>query len=246
MQGERPSPRLWARAAMTLAVAATAGCAGSQGFRFRGTTAASFLRQVNESRDPNVRYAAYDSLASMRCYDDEDQKAQAARVLVEKMHSNKEPVATRAVICRTLGMLRKPEAREAILAATGDEDALVRAEACRALGRVGRAEDATVLARVMTIDVAGECRVAAIESIGELKSGDRRITEYLVAGMEHDDPAIRVASLAALRSITGKDLGVDAVAWKKHVESMYPPVAPTATDPVAADARAADLPSPPR
>ncbi len=236
MHGERPSPRPWALSAMILVVVAGPGCVGNKGFQFRGTTAASFLRQVNESRDPNVRYAAYDSLGSLRSYDDEHQKAEAAKVLVEKLRSGKEPTATRAVICRTLGVLRRPEAREAILSATNDEDPLVRAEACRSLGRVGRSEDATILTRVMTVDTAGECRVAAVESLGDLKSPDPRITEFLVTGMEQDDPAIRVASLNALRAVTGKDLGVDAIAWKKYVESLRPPARPTPTDPVAADA----------
>ena len=75
----------------------------------------------------------------------------------------------------------------------------------------------------------GECRVAAIESLGELKSKDRRITEYLVTGMEHDDPAIRVAALESLRQITGKDLGVDVAAWKKYVLTLPPGDAPVAT-----------------
>ncbi len=235
----RPGPRpFWSRLLPTslttawlivAALAGVVGCtAGPDGFKLRGTTAASFLRQIDSEKDPNVRYAAYDSLGSPRVYDDEAQKAKAAEVMVAKLQGRKEPTATRAVICRTLGNIRRPEAREAILAATNDEDALVRAEACRALGRVGRSEDATILARVMTIDVAGECRVAAIESMGELKSKDRRITEYLVTGMEHDDPAIRVASMNALRRITGKDLGVDALAWKKYVETL-----PKAENPVA-------------
>ena len=215
--------RVWWGGWLTLAAwsAVTLGCmSGPDGFKLRPTTAASFLKQINEDKDPNVRYAAYDSLGSLRVYDDEAQKARAAEVMVAKLQSKKEPTATRAVICRTLGNLRRPEAREAILAATNDDDALVRAEACRALGRVGRSEDATILARIMTLDVAGECRVAAIESLGDLKSKDRRITEYLVTGMEHDDPAIRVASMNALRQITRKDLGVDAAAWKQYVETL--------------------------
>ena len=237
---------LWGGIAVAVAVAA-AGCAtGPDGFKLRPTTAASFLKQVKEERDPNIRYEAYANLASLRCYDDEAQQRKAAEVLVTKLQGNVEPTVTRAVICRTLGALRRPEAREAILAATNDEDPLVRAEACRALGKVGRSEDATILARVMTLDTAGECRVAAIESLGELKSKDRRITEYLVTGMEHDDPAIRVASMNALRQITGKDLGVDAAAWKKYVLTLPAPASPgdgavartsTATAPPPAEGR---------
>ncbi len=158
-------------------------------------------------------------------------------MLSSKLKEGKEPIATRAVICRTLGALRRPEAREVILTATNDEDALVRAEACRALGRVGRSEDATILARVMTLDVSAECRVAAIESLGDLKSPDKRITQHLVSGMEHDEPAIRVASWNALKSITGKDLGVDAIEWKKYVDSL-PNTTTTETAPIPAAAAA--------
>ena len=216
--------------ALGLAVAiGVVGCS-ADAFKFRGTTAASFLRTVEQSNDPNVRYVAYNDLASPRCYDGDDTKARAAKVLAAKLKEGKEPIATRAVICRTLGMLRRPEAREMILASSNDDDPLVRAEACRALGKVGRSEDATVLARVMTIDVSAECRIAAIESLGELKSSDKRITQHLVSGMEHDEPAIRVASWNALKSITGKDLGVDVLAWKKYVDAMpdlsMPPASP--------------------
>ena len=224
----------WGLLAMTLP-----GCvAGPDGYKIRPTTAASFLRQINEEKDPNVRYAAYDNLGSPRCYDDENQKARAAEMLAGKLKGRKEPTATRAVICRTLGSIRRPEARDAILLATNDDDPLVRAEACRALGRVGRSDDATILTRVMTLDNIGECRIAAIESLGELKSKDRRITEYLVTGMEHDDPAIRVASLEALRQITGKDLGIEAAPWKKYVLTLPSSNGPTASDAAVAQASA--------
>jgi HEAT repeat protein len=224
MIGERPSPSglffFRASFALALGIASISGCSTYQGFQFRGTTARSFLRTVEESKDPNARYIAYDNLSSPRCYDDEAQKIRAAQVLTAKLREGKEPIATRAVICRTLGMLRRPEAREMILAATNDEDALVRAEACRALGRVGRPEDATILARVMTLDVSAECRVAAIESLGDLKAPDKRIIEHLVEGMEHEEPVIRVASWNALKSTTGKDFGVDVIAWKKYVDTL--------------------------
>jgi hypothetical protein len=244
MLGLRPSPRRHSAPTAALAIVMILGCVGCTGYQFRRATASSFLRTIQESKDPNARYLAYDSLASPRYYDDDAQRSRAAQILVAKLNNGNEPTATRAVICRTLGMLHKPEAREVILTATNDEDPLVRAEACRALGRVGRAEDATVLARVMTLDNSAECRVAAIESLGELKTPDRRINQFLVAGMEHDEPVIRVACLNALRTITGKDLGVDAIEWKKYIEGSSatnaPP--PTTTAPIPA-AAAATLPA---
>ena len=137
-------------------------------------------------------------------------------------------MATRAVICKTLGELRARNAREAILKATSDGEGVVRVQACLALGKVGLPEDATVLARVMTVDVLEDCRIAAIEGLGELKSTDPRILEVLVNGMEHDDPAIRLASVKALRATTGKDLGLESAPWRQWMQSQVaasvPPV----------------------
>jgi hypothetical protein len=247
MLGDRPTTLGLLRLALGLSIAGFSGCLGPNAFHFRGTTASSFMKTIEESKDPNARYFAYDKLASSRTYENDEQKTRAAQLLTAKLKSGSEPIATRAVICRTLGMLGKPVARDVILAATSDEDPLVRAEACRSLGRVGRPEDATVLAQVMTIDTADECRVAAIESLGALKSSDRRITEMLVAGMEDPKPVIRVACLAALRSMTGKDLGVDALAWKKFVDPVEPPsTAPSISTGSIPDGSLPRLPDPAR
>jgi HEAT repeat protein len=212
--------RAAALAASTLVAVAYAGCSN-----FQGTTARSFLRRA-EDPDPNVRYAAYSNLASPHCYDDEQQKAEAARTLVAKLAEGREPIASRAVICRTLGELRDPSAREALIKAVSDAEPVVRVHACRALGKVGRAEDATLLAHVMTVDMIEDCRIAAIEGIGELKSRDPRIVEVLLGGMENDDPAIRLASLKSLRRVTGKDLGVEVKPWR---DALQPEIAKAAT-----------------
>jgi hypothetical protein len=95
---------------------------------------------------------------------------------------------------------------------------------------VGRPEDATILARIMSVDVLEDCRIAAIEGLGEMKVKDPRVLDVLVENMDHDDPAIRLASLKSLRKITSKDLGVEPAAWRKH---FHPEVAakPAATAP---------------
>jgi HEAT repeat protein len=215
MDGTLPTHCAWNRLAMAATLLVAAGLAGCSGFT--GTTAASFLRKVREDPDPNARYLAYHKLASPQCYDTEDQKKEAVATLIDKLEHGKEPVATRAVICRTLGELRNPAAREALIKAIGDSEGLVRSQACRSLGQVGRPEDATILSRVMTVDSLEDCRIAAIEGLGELKANDPRIMEVLVQAMEHADPAIRLASLNALRKITGKDLGIDPGPWRKEL-----------------------------
>ncbi len=233
MQGDRPYLSGLLGLALAGSIAGFSGCLSPGMMKFRGTTAASFMRTIEESKDPNARYFAYDKLAASRTYENDEQKTRAATLLTAKLKSGSEPIATRAIICRTLGMLGKPVARQVILTATNDEDPLVRAEACRALGRVGRPEDGTILARIMILDNGSiESRVAAVESLGDLKSTDRRIYELLVQGMEDPQPAVRVACLKSLRAISGKDFGVDPLAWKKFVDDTNPkPATPAPPEP---------------
>ncbi len=200
------------RFAATLVVLwAISGCAS-----YIGSTASSFLIKVRDSRDPNVRHLAYQNLANANCYDNDEQKAEAARVLSARLYDRKrpEPVATRAVICRTLGELGRPEGREVLLRAVDDPEPLVRSAACRALGKVGTPDDATTMARVMAADNDPDCRIAAIEGIGTLRASDPRINAVLVDGMQSPDPAIRLASYNALRSISNQELGPDPKQWK--------------------------------
>jgi HEAT repeat protein len=213
---ERRTMRLPRRPALAcLAILVSVGCAN-----YIGSTARSFLKRIEESPDPNVRHLAYRKLASPGCYDNEEQKAEAARLLSRKLAQGKEPVASRAEICRTLGELRRPEGHEALVASIGSEESLIRAEACRALGKIGHPEDAAHLTRIMTADMDNDCRIAAIDGLGALRAADPRVCVMLAEGMEHEDPAIRLASLRALRSIVGRDLGTEPKPWKDYAEKQ--------------------------
>jgi len=209
----------------TVVAVSAAGCSA-----YIGTTSKSFLRQVRENPDPNIRYLAYAKLGVPSVYESDAQKDEAVRLLIAKLKEAKEPVAVRAVVIRSLGNLGDRRAREEIIKAANDvENAVIRVEACRALGKVGLAEDATILARIMTIDKLEDCRIAAIEGLGLLKAHDARIYQILLDGMDHDDPAIRLECLRTLRSITGKDLGVDPAAWRRDlgptIQKMSSPAA---------------------
>ena len=89
-----------------LLVACAAGCT-----TYVGTTARSFLKHVKSNPDPNIRYVAYSKLGSNDLYDNAEQKSEAVATLIDKYLNGKEPVAIRAVICRTLGDLGDPSAR---------------------------------------------------------------------------------------------------------------------------------------
>jgi len=212
-----------------LAAFSVAGCTS-----YLGTTAASFMKQVRQNPDPNERFIAYQKLASPNCYDTEAQKAQAVKILIGKLEEGREPIATRAVICRTLGDLKNRSARLALIKAVSDNDAIVRVQACRALGKVGKEEDAMILCRVMSMDSLEDCRIAAIEALGDLNSQDSRVLVMLLEGMENDDPAIRLASLNTLKQITRKDAGVEVAAWRKELKTQLE-ATPTALGPMPAE-----------
>ena len=206
------SPRTLAAIAICLLAA---GCTGPI-----GTTAGSAMRKVRESGDPNVRHMAYERLGADRVYDDDGQKVEATKLLAARLESKGEPTASRAVLCRSLGQLGRAESRPALRKAIEDPEAVVRAEACRALGSVGLAEDAATLARIMAADTSVDCRVAAIEGLERLKPGDPRIATALADAMDHTDPAVRTASLRALRAISGKDLGLASKPWREYATAL--------------------------
>ena len=161
-----------------------------------GTTPSSFFRHVRSNPDPNIRFIAYGKLGSPELYDTAADKTEAVTTLVAKLQEGKEPLAIRAIIVRSLGQLGDPRARDVVARAVNDSEGVVRTEACRALGRVGRPDDATTLVRIMTVDPLEDCRIAAIEGIGALKTQDPRIYHVLIDGMDHEDPAIRLRLLS--------------------------------------------------
>src|SRR5262249_41186385 len=143
--------------------------------------------------------------------------------------------------------LCRREARPALLKAIDDPEGVVRAEACRALGRVGTQEDAASLARIMAADTLIDCRGAAIDALRDLQPADPPYAIALGDGMEDQAPAIRLASLQALRGYSGKDLGVEPGPWRKYAEGLASKAQPASDRPRTADraATAVATPAPP-
>jgi len=202
---------------LALVLTCTWGCAGSL-----GTTARSMLTNVRDNKDPNARYQAYVKLGKARTYDSTEQMVESVAELSKRLMEGKEPPISRAVICRSLGELKRPEARDALLKAMDDEDDEVRAEAARALGKVGKPEDAVLLSRMMAIDTTHNGRVAAAEGLANLKPTDPRIMISLSENLNNDDPAMRLAAYRALKQITGADPGTSAEVWHEYLAANFP------------------------
>lgn len=197
-------------------------CAGCSMFpAYLGTTPRSFLRHAKSNPDPNLRYIAYAKLGEPSRYDDPDEKSEAVATLVAKLEEGREPMATRMVIIRSLGRLGDRRARNAIAKVVNNANAepMLRVAAYRALGLVGSSEDAMTLVRIMNTDQLEDCRIAAIEGLAALKSRDPRIYDVLIEGMENEDPAIRLQSYRALKSITGKNPGNRPEDWRRELRT---------------------------
>lgn len=225
-----------------LVISGFVGCAGKV-----GTTARSMLSHVRDDSDPNVRYEAYAKLGRKRTYDNEQQMVEAVAELSARLDGDKEPPIARAMICRSLGDLKRPEARVALIKCLEDEDGDVRTEAARALGKVGTDEDAVLLARMMAIDTTHNGRVAAAEGLANLKPKDPKVLVSLSENLNNDDPAIRLAAYKALKSITGANPGTDVEAWQEYLARNVPGFSgesPVATQP--APSQIAARPATPR
>jgi HEAT repeat protein len=215
-----------------LAVAALAAAAGCS--TYLGTTPKSYLRHVRSNPDPNIRFIAYSKLGSPDFYDDPADKSEAVQTLVSKLEEGREPMAIKIAIIHSLGELGDRRARNPIskIANNPNTEPMLKVEAFRALGKVGRPEDAMTLVRFMNTEQLEDCKIAAIEGIGSLKVQDPRIYHVLIEGMEHEDPAIRLQCYRSLKQITGKDVGSLPRDWRKELEPQLaragePPVAAT-------------------
>jgi hypothetical protein len=232
MDGASPCKSRTVGGSSSLAIFAFAMVAGCS--TYIGTTSKSFLKEVRTNPDPNIRYLAYAKLGVPKAYSNAEEKAEAVKVLIAKLDEGKEPLAIRAVIIRSLGDLGDQRARGVVARGVSDPEAVIRTEACRALGKVGRPEDVTILAGVMAADNLEDCRIAAIEGMGELKAQDPRIFHILIEGMDHEDPAIRLSCYRSLKQITGKDLGSTPEPWRRELEPQPAPPAKPGNAPASA------------
>ncbi|MCB9745646.1 MAG: HEAT repeat domain-containing protein [Alphaproteobacteria bacterium] len=122
----------------------------------------------------------------------------------------KDPMpAIRSAAASAMGDLGFKEASSALVPLLADDAVMVRAAAAVALGQVGDERSADALERSLA-DTSNYyrgsslwVRVNYVEALGEI--GARSSVPALVACFEDRDPAVRAASLEALRKIVGYD-----------------------------------------
>lgn len=119
----------------------------------------------------------------------------------------------RCEIVAVAGTFSTPAALAICRGAMHDPDERVRLRACEVWKDRGGAEAVEVLATRYRTDREIDVRLRALRMLGELE--DRQAIPVLAEALENPDPAVQYRAVAALRQVSGRDLGNDVNAWRE-------------------------------
>lgn len=108
----------------------------------------------------------------------------------------------------TLGLLRRTEARDALVVALADPNEWVRIEVGDALGRIGDSNTAQVIAGHLESETDAHVRATLVKSIGMI--GDEKMLPVLALYLEDPDSRVRANTVEAMAQ-----LNVSKAALKK-------------------------------
>jgi HEAT repeat protein len=138
------------------------------------------------------QHAAADALADLG-----PQAQEAAAELVAALDSRDAQLRWRAA--RALGLIGSPQALDGLRKRAADDDAVVRAQAVHAIGRL-KAEDQASLAAVVArlTDSDAMVRRAAMAALLNIKADRARVIPLVVKALEDADPAVVMPALHTL------------------------------------------------
>ena len=118
----------------------------------------------------------------------------------------------RAEIVQAAASFDTPAAVAICKGALQDPDERVRVVACDVWGERGGAEAVQLLAQRYQTDGELDVRLRAVRMLGKLK--DKEAIPVLARALEDPDPAVQYRAVAALKQVSGRDLGNDVNAWR--------------------------------
>jgi HEAT repeat protein len=158
------------------------------------------------------------------------EQASAAAELARRLKDEQSPVM-RAELVRALGEFRVPTAQSAVAAAMSDENSHVRVAASKALGRHPSQEGFLALSSAVADDGNQDVRIAAARELREFK--DFQTPPALRPALDDNDPALQLAAMQSLQSLTGRmEYGNSVATWREYLEGNdpAPPPGPTLAD----------------
>lgn len=201
----------------TVAVVLACGCAGRLPWQNRATTN-EHLRTLKSSADPSERLEAFAALGEPARYKRSPERQQEAVHILRLGLELEKDQLVRITIVHSLAALKGEQAQAALLASLHDKDAVVRAEICRALARLGDPASSEAIAKLLASDSNLDVRLAAADALGHLRTSSS--AQALLAALDDKDPALRHRASRSLRAITGKDYGTDFKAWQAYLSDL--------------------------
>jgi len=159
-----------------------------------------------------------------------DEQASAAAELAQRLKDEQSPVM-RAELVRALGEFGVPAAQTAIVAAMSDESSHVRIAASKALGRHPSQEGFLALSSAVADDGNQDVRIAAARELRGFK--DFETPPALRPALDDNDPALQLAAMQSLQTLTGRtQYGNSVATWREYLDGNdpAPPPGPSLAD----------------
>jgi hypothetical protein len=203
---------------MMLALSTAGGCAGWLPW---GSSTATEKQLVSYGLTADQRIAALKVEAREAREADAAVTVAFSQSLIQTLLEEHDP-RVRSAILEIAADFDTPAAHAICEGGLRDPDSRVRMTACDVCGRRGR-DAVPLLASCMETDEEIDVRLRAVRALGE--TGEDCAIPVLARALEDPDPAVQYRAVAALRDVTGRDLGNDVNAWREW-----------ASDPAAQDA----------
>jgi hypothetical protein len=139
------------------------------------------------------------------------QRTEFTRDLARKVLDEHDP-RVRCAIVKAAAGFDTPAALSICRGGLEDPDERVRVTACSAWRERGGPEAVELLGARYHADREIDVRLRALRELGEL--GDKAAVPVLARALEDPDPAVQYRAVAALKQISGRDLGDDVNAWR--------------------------------
>lgn len=139
-------------------------------------------------------------------------QAEFTRELVTTMLEEHDP-RVRSAILETVATVDTPSAIAICKGAMEDPDERVRMAACAAWRQRGGPEAVELLGVRYRSDREIDVRLRALRELGQL--GDKEAIPVLAKALEDPDPAVQYRAVAALKKVSGRDLGDDVNKWRE-------------------------------
>jgi hypothetical protein len=141
-----------------------------------------------------------------------ERQAEFTNRLATEMLAEHDP-RVRCAILDTVAPFDTPAATAICKGALEDPESRVRMQACSAWAVRGGEEAVQLLANRYRSDTELDVRLRALRELGQL--GDKAAVPILAKALEDSDPAVQYRAVAALKQVSGRDLGNDVNRWRE-------------------------------